>query len=77
MTEATMGFLTNVLHAKPCAHALVALFGIAEAVWLYLNQQAIFTAWLSHHPWIPVAHGALQAGCVAAAMYFQSLNRAA
>ena len=69
--------LTNVVHAKLSAHALTIGFGIAEAVWLYLKQQAIFEAWLGHHPWVPVLHGGLQVAYLTGATYFQSLKRAA
>lgn len=69
--------LTNLLHAKPSAHALVAFFGISEAIWLYMKQQAIFTAWLGQHPWVPVLHGAVQVAYLTGATYFQSLKRAA
>ncbi len=77
MPEPVQTFCTNVVHAKPSAHALTISFGVAEAVWLYLKVQPIFAAWLIHHPWIPVLHGALQVAYLTGATYFQSLKRAA
>ena len=77
MPEPIQTAITAVARAKFSAHAMVVAFGVVEAIWLYLGQQSLFTAWLSYHPWIPILHGALQAACVALAMYYPSLNRAA